>query len=164
MFPLVAFDRIDNQEADRLLERWGHWLGGCGRPFGRQSFGLFIGPDIVSVAVSASTVNETCGGWSRQEVVELARQASSPEHRQFTRVCVRLWREMAPQVWAGKYWPVSAVVSYHNRNRHLGNIYRFDGWTKVADVPGSTGGGTWSTQQSKEPKSVWVYDLRRAAA
>lgn len=163
LFPIAAFDLIDDEEADRLLERWGHWLGACNRPFGRQSFGLFIGDAVVSVAVSASTVNEMCGGWPRRRVVELARQASSPDHRAFTRVCVRLWRELAPAPWSAKYWPVAAVVSYHNRNRHLGNIYRFDGWKKVADVPGSTGGGTYTKKKIAEPKSVWVYELGSAA-
>jgi hypothetical protein len=158
--PLVAFDRIDDDQADRLLEQFGHWLGGCGRPFGRQSFALQVdGLGIVSVAVSASTVNGTCGGWPRQQVVELARQASHPDHRWATRVCLRLWRQVAPVCWAGRYWKVDACVSYHNRNRHLGNIYRFDGWTKVADVPGSVGGGTWTRNKVMEPKGVWVWEV-----
>jgi hypothetical protein len=82
LLPLVAFDRIGNEEADRLLKEWGHWLGGCNRPFGRQSFGLQVADlGLIAVAVSASTVNETCAGWPRREVVELARLASHPEYR-----------------------------------------------------------------------------------
>jgi len=163
LFPLVTFDLIDDVVADALLDAWGHWLGSCDRPFGRQSFGLYLHGEIVSVAVSASTAGATAGGWDRYDVCELARQASHPEHRQFTRVMVRLWRECAPACWSSKYWPVLAVVSYHNRNRHLGNIYRFDGWTKVADMPGSGGGGTYSKSKPREPKSVWVYELPRVA-
>jgi hypothetical protein len=161
LFPLVAFDVIEDAVADAALEQWGHWLGGCNRPFGRQSFGLFVADELVSVAVSASTVNAVCGGWPRQSVVELARQASKERHSPYTRVCVRLWRQFAPKCWAAKYWPVAALVSYANRSRHLGDIYRFDGWQKVEDVPGGVAGGGWQRGKTYEPKSVWVYRLER---
>lgn len=164
MFPLAAFDVIDNAVADHVLRAWGHWLGGCNRPFGRQSFGLFVAGELVSVAVSASTVNKTCGGWPRGDVVELARLCSEPSQRWATRVMLRLWRELAPRVWAAKYWAVKAVVSYANAIRHKGDIYRFDGWSKVADTKGSGGGGTYSTPKPVEPKSVWVYVIEAAAA
>lgn len=158
MFPLATFDVIDDALADRLLVEWGHWLGGCNRPFGRQSFGLDLrDAGIVSVAVSASTVNVRCGGWDRQRVIELARQCSHPAHRWATRVCIRLWRQLAPQCWT--YWPAEALVSYSNSNRHTGDVYRFDGWKKVADVKGGVAGGSWSRGKVYEPKSVWVYEL-----
>ncbi|MDG6938620.1 MAG: hypothetical protein JRN42_08820 [Nitrososphaerota archaeon] len=161
LFPLVSFDLVGNELADRMLEEWGHWLGGCNRPFGRQSFGLFLeGEGLVSVAVSASTVNGTCGGWPRGEVVELARLCSRPDQRWATRVCLRLWREVAPRTWGTKYWPVRACVSYANALRHKGDIYRFDGWRKVAETKGSTGGGGWSRpRKAGEPKTVWVWKL-----
>lgn len=80
-FPLARFDLIENELADAMLVEWHHWLGGCNRPFGRQSFGLFVADTLVSVAVSASTVNETCGGWPRMQVVELARLCSRVDQR-----------------------------------------------------------------------------------
>ena len=159
LFPLASFDLIANDEADALLVLWGHWLGACHRPFGRQSFGLALERQIISVAVSASTINATCGGLPRQEIVELARCASHPHYRWATRVCLRLWRELAPACWARKYWPVTACVSYSNALRHTGNLYRFDGWTKVADVAGGTAGGNWSRGKKYDPKSVWVWSL-----
>ena len=160
LFPLANFDLIDNQIADTLLEEWGHWLGGCNRPFGRQSFGLEIqGIGIVSVAVSASTVSASCGDFKRQEIVELARLCSHPDHRWATRVCLRLWRELAPYSWP--YWPVRACVSYANALRHSGDVYRFDGWKRIANSKGSTGGGTWSKHKKMEPKSVWAYELEK---
>jgi len=162
LFPLVAFDVIEDAEADDALTRWGHWLGPCDRPFGRQSFGLFVAGELVSVAVSASTVNAVCGGWPRMKVVELARQASRERGSPFTRVCVRLWRELAPKCWA-TYWPVEAVVSYANKTRHLGDIYRFDGWTKVADVPSGVAGGGWNRGKRYDAKSVWVFELAKKA-
>lgn len=155
----VAWDRIANAEADGLLVGWGHWLGACNRPFGRQSWGLALYGDIVAVAVSASTVNAMCGGYPRSEVVELARLCAHPEHRELTRVALRLWRVTAPAAWARSQWPVRAVVSYANAARHRGNIYRFDGWHKVADVPGGTAGGGWQRGKAYEAKTVWAYDL-----
>lgn len=155
MFPLASFERIDDDVADRHLVAWGHWLEGCNRPYARNSFGLYANGQLVSVAVTASTVNGKCGGWDRQSVIELARLCSLPDQRWATRVCLRLWRELAPMQW--DHWRADAAVSYQNAVRHSGNIYRFDGWTKVADVKGSTGGGTYSTPKIAEPKAVWVY-------
>lgn len=163
MFPLVSFDLMDNGNADELLMRWGHWLGGCGRPFGRQSFGLAIEGEILSVAVSASTVGATCGGIPRKECVELARLCSHPDHRDLTRACLRLWRVIAPTTWERAYWKPRALVSYSNAIRHTGDIYRFDGWKKVGDVKGSVGGGNWTKKKAAEEKAVWVFDLRRGA-
>jgi hypothetical protein len=161
LFPLATFDVIDDARADAALVAWGHYLGECARPFGRQSFGLEVSGELVSVAVSASTVGSTCGGFGRMQVVELARLVTSPTERWATRVCLRLWRELAPRSWA-IYWPVVAVVSYSDATRHKGDVYRFDGWTKVAEVPGSSGGGTYSSRKKATPKSVWVYELAAA--
>lgn len=163
LFPLVSFQAIDNPEADDALKRWGHWLGACNRPFGRQSFGLFLGCHLVAVAVSASTVNARCGGFNRCEVVELARLCADPCHRDMTRVALRLWRKMAPACWT--YWQVVALVSYANAIRHKGDIYRFDGWTKVAEVKGGAPGvrkTNWKRPRTApyEAKTVWVFDLR----
>lgn len=163
IFPLAGFDLITNDFADLLLKEWGHWLGGCDRPYGRQSFGLSIEGQVVAVAVSASTVGKTCGGVPRRECVELARLCAHPEHRDLTRPTLRLWRKLAPIAWARKYWPVRALVSYSNATRHTGDIYRFDGWRKVGDVKGSTGGGSHSTKKNAEPKAVWIFELGRAS-
>ncbi len=158
LIPLASFEFIEDRLADQLLVTWGHWLGACNRPFGRQSFGLQLwGIGIISVAVSASTVNKRCGGYDRNKCVELARLASSPAYSWATRICLRLWREIAPTVWP--YWPVRACVSYQDAVRHTGNIYRFDGWTRVADVRGGKAGGNWSRGKRYGPKSVWAYEV-----
>lgn len=163
LYPIVAFDLVPNEQADAALVDWGHWLGGCGRPFGRQSWGLTIHGQLLAVAVSASTVNASCGGYRRGEVVELARLCSHPQHRDLTRVALRLWRKVAPRAWGATYWPVRAAVSYANAARHRGDIYRFDGWRKVADVPGGNAGvnsGWTRPRQNYEAKSVWAFDLQ----
>ncbi len=159
LFPLVAFEITADCEVDQLLVDWGHWLGGCNRPFGRQSFRLVVGGrGIVAVAVSASTVNKTCGGFDRKDVIELARLCSKPSEEWATRVMLRLWREVAPKVWP--YWVARALVSYSNSVRHTGNIYRFDGWRKVGEVPGGVAGGNWTRGKRYDPKAVWVWDLK----
>ncbi len=160
LFPLVSWDRVDDDLADLLLGRW-HYLGACRRPFGRHSFGLQVAEvGIVAVAVSASTVNAACAGWPRGEVVELARLAVHPDHRWATRVALRLWRTVAPPAWAADQWPVRACVSYANTARgHTGEVYRLDGWRKVADVPGGVAGGNWTRGKRYDPKSVWTFVL-----
>lgn len=162
LFPLASFVEIEHAEADQALVRSAHYLGACNRPFGRQSFGLFVGGQLVSVAVSASTVSAHCAGFQRNEVVELARLSSMDGRNAWTRVTLRCWRELAPQIWGAKYWPVRAVVSYSNETRHKGDIYRFDGWRKVAVMPGSGGGGTYSTKQPREDKAVWLFECASA--
>lgn len=161
LMPLATFDFIDEHEANRACERWGHYLGACERPFRQQWFGLFKDRELVSVAISASTVGATCGGYDRRRVVELARLVTRPDARWATRVCIRFWRELGAPQWG--LWPVDAVVSYSDKTRHSGHIYKFDGWTKVADVPGSSGGGTWSGEKERTPKAVWVYRMPEAA-
>jgi len=54
-----------------------------------------------------------------------------------------------------------ALVSYANAARHKGDIYRFDGWTKVQEVKGGTAGQTWDRPRKAayEAKSVWAYKL-----
>lgn len=163
MFPIAHFDLIENSLADEKLVAWGHWLGGCNRPFGRQSFGLYVEEQLLAVAVSASTVNARCGGLDRQDVVELARLCADPGNRDLTRVALRLWRKVAGPCWSRRYWPVKALVSYANAVRHKGDIYRFDGWTKVADVRGGKAGGNWTRGKTYEAKAVWVYELGRSA-
>lgn len=163
LFPLARFEVIDLDEGNRALSAWAHFLGPFDRPFGYQVFGLFMNDELVSVAISASTINATCAGRPRERLVELARLCSHPDQRWSTRVCLRLWRVCAPASWAGEYWPVEAVVSYADSVRHSGNIYRFDGWTKVADVRGSGAGGTWARKKGN-PKSVWLYEVTPAPA
>ncbi len=161
LMPFATFTLIDERESRRACDEWGHYLGPCERPFRLQHFGLFRDRELVSVAVSASTVGATCAGYDRRRVVELARLVSHPEHRWATRVCLRLWRELGARQWP--LWPCEAAVSYSDATRHAGDVYRFDGWTRAADVRGSGGGGTWSGEKVRTPKTIWVYRLTEAA-
>jgi len=155
--PLFMFDRIPASLADQSYAAWGHWLGACSRPFGRQDFGLWMNGELVGAATSASTVMSTCGGFLRSQVVELARLCAAPDHRDMTRVVLRLWRAVAAAAWEAAYWPVRALLSYQNAVRHTGNLYRFDGWRKVADVKGATVSNYGRARQKLDAKAIWVY-------
>lgn len=176
LFPLASWQQVEPYQADRLLVAWGHYLGSCERPFGLQGFVLCLAGEPVSLAVSASTVAPRCAGFERGEVVELARLCSRPDHPELTRVALRLWRVTAAAEWLGAMdhpdllasrgwtWQVKALVSYSDAVRHVGHVYRLDGWTKVAEVKGSSGGGTWSRKKDAVPRSVWVYHLEERGA
>ena len=163
LFPMVGVEPLLDGEANRLLTLWGHYLGPCERPFGKQAFALHIDGQPLSVAVSASTVSATVPGvGARQELVELARLCSAPDARWATRVMLRLWREVHSRQWP--YWPVRAAVAYSQNDRHDGRIYRFDGWTKVRETRGSSGGGQWTKARTDDDpssgaKSLWTYPI-----
>ncbi len=161
----AALEEVSLATANSLLERWGHYLGACERPFGSSSHVLLVGGEPVSVAVAASTVSATAGGYSRQQLVELARLCSAPGASWATRVMLRLWREVCAPAWP--HWPAAAAVAYSQSDRHEGRIYRFDGWQLVNENAGSLGGGTWSTGRdaghaARGRKRLWLYDLRAA--
>lgn len=156
-FPIARWLVIDDARADVALVRWGHWLGACDRPFGRVSYGLEFEEELVAVAVSASTVNGSCPPFRRTEIIELARLCAHPDHRDLTRVALRLWRKTAPVEWS-RQWAAQALVSYANSLRHSGDIYRFDGWIRIGDRRASNGGGRQKGTRA-EPKSLWAYPL-----
>lgn len=158
----AALTAVNTDQANALLDDWGHYLGPCHRPFGMDCWVLEIGGRPVSVAISASTVSPTVAGLDRQQVVELARLGTAPGQRWATRVMLRLWREVAAPAWA--YWPTTAAVAYSANDRHEGRSYRFDGWTKLTDRAGANCGpnATWSRKRSegdpaKGAKTLWIW-------
>jgi len=164
--PVVGLTPVPLAHANALLERWGHYLGPVNRPFGSQAWVLDVTGEPCSVAVSCSAVSETAAGLKRAEVVELARLCSDPQQRWATRPMLRLWREVAAPRWP--YWPVTAAIAYSQNARHGGEIYRFDGWKKVSESGGSSGGGTWTaprrpgdaTARAQDALAVAVRDQR----
>ncbi|WIN00051.1 hypothetical protein ACTOB_003728 [Actinoplanes oblitus] len=113
----------------------------------------------VCVAVSASTASSTAAGYGRKQLVELARLCSAPTARWATRPMLRLRREVAAPSWP--YWPVAAAVAYSHNSRHDGDIYRFDGWTRMSVTAGTHGGGTWSRRRvapdtARGTKTLWL--------
>ena len=158
----MALTVMPMTEANRLLVEWGHKLGACNRPFSQQGWSLELGGEPISVAVSASAVSATVGGYYRRtEVVECARLCSRPDAAWATRIMLRLWREVCAQRWVD--WEVRAAISYSHNGMHTGDLYRFAGWTKVKDDCGSSGGGgTWTNKRATTAvvmgrKTLWVW-------
>ena len=107
----------------------------------------------------------SCAGIPRKQIVELARLCAHPDHRDMTRVALRLWRKTACAEWSREYWPVTAYVSYARKDLHTGDIYRFDGWERAKDARASvvTAGSHHSTPGPIHAKSVWVWRLTEEA-
>ena len=75
----LFFEKIDKKQANELIAAFGgHPLGGYNRSFGDQAWGLAIDGQAVAVTVSGSTVGKTSAGYSRYQVVDLARIARHP--------------------------------------------------------------------------------------
>lgn len=159
LFPIVAVEPIDLDDANALLDKWEHPLGACHRPFGIEAHVLEVESVPVAVTVSASTVSATCGGDSRFDLVELARIGRSPDAPWVLRPMLRIWREAIARTWP--HWPVLAAVSYALPGTP-GDIYRFDGWERVGRVRPSVGGGTWSNSpkvnaMADGEKTLWRW-------
>jgi hypothetical protein len=156
----VRAESISVAEANALLMAWQHRLGPLNRPFSQRAYALLVDGQPISVAMSASAVSAAVAGLRRDEVVELARLCSAPGGAWASRVMIRLWREVFAQRWPD--WTVKAAISYSQNAHHRGDLYRFDGWTKVRDDCGSSGGGTWGRKRYASdavhgPKSLWVW-------
>lgn len=156
--PLSGVYPVEMDEANYMLCAWGHKLGPCKRPFGQEGYCLEVAGKPVAVAVSASIVHGPVAGYDLKQVVELARLAAG--ERWACRVMIRLWREACAKLWP--HWPVQAAVSYSHNAMHSGNLYRFDGWEKIREDCGSSGGGAWSRKRyagdaHHGKKTLWLW-------
>lgn len=157
--PMAGVFPLDIDDANGFLLSVGHKLGVCNRPFRQEAYGLELDGRLIAVAISASIVNGPVGGYERQEVVELARLAAAEPWA--NRIMLRLWREVCAPKW--KSWPIRAAVSYSHNALHRGDIYRFDGWERVRDDCGSSGGGGgWTRPRNPSAvvagrKTLWLW-------
>ena len=165
----LFFEKITKDQANELIAAFGHPLGEYNRSFGYQAWGLAIDGQAVAVTVSGSTVGATSAGYSRFQVVDLARIARHPDHPGVMRVMLRLWRDYLAGRW--DYWaaPVHAAVSYALPGKE-GNLYRFDGWKFYGKCKPWVGGGeqSWSNPSKANEmddgiKSLWYYPYPSAA-
>lgn len=152
LFSLVNFDRIPLAQANARLVEWGHKMGPLERPknYSRSwSYGLFHSGDLVGVAIASNLIRPTLAGGllTRDDTIELSRLCACRPH--LCRVVLRLWREFAfpalPYRWA---------VSYQDAVLHSGNLYRFDGWKKLAF---SHSGRDLRSGKNGRDKWLWVW-------
>jgi hypothetical protein len=134
-----------------------------------RHFTLDVAGEPLAVASSGSIVSATVAGRQRRVVVELARLGRHPEHPHVLRAMLRLWRLYLVDCWRREYWPVEMAVAYALPGKS-GDLYRFDGWTRIGKCKPSGGGGTWSGSAPKANaiadgvKTLWVYDFRHSAS
>lgn len=152
--PTVAFDTVDLDDLNRCLIAWGHKMGPWTRPdYGDQWLhGLRHDGRLVAVTASCGLMTPRCAaGLSRAEAFELGRVcAIAPD---WCRVAVRLWRLTvypALCVARGYQW----AVSYQDAMLHSGNLYRHDGWARIAFARGSS-----STDQrtGRKGRDKWIW-------
>lgn len=161
VLPVMTVVDIELAHANELLVRWEHPLGACNRPFGSMSHALCVEGEPVAVTVAASTVSSTVAGFTRKQVVELARIGRGLDAPWAMRPMVRLWRAVLAHRWS--YWPVQAAISYAIPGTP-GDIYRFDGWERVKTVKRSSPGrnSTWSKPSASDEigdgiKTLWRF-------
>lgn len=172
LFPIVTVEEVERDVVNDLFVRWQHPLGMCERPFGHNSHVLIANGEIVAATHTASIVSPTVQvEWDnegdpisavRKQTVELARIGRADGAPWAMRVMLRLWREtIARQEWP--HWPVKYAISYSIPG-YNGNVYRFDGWTKVKDCKRSSPGkgSTWAKGSATDAigdgkKGLYVY-------
>lgn len=139
------------EEANASLVAWGHRMGPMNRPdYGDLTAqGLYHDGTMVAVACTAGLVRAAVGNcpWlTRANAIELARLCAVRPG--LCRVALRLWREFTfPGI--GREF----AVSYQDADIHSGNVYRFDGWSRVA----YNGGGSVDQRTGRVGRNKWVW-------
>lgn len=155
--PLVSFDAISLEELNRCLVVWGHKMGPWERPdYGAARFhGMRHNGELVAVTATDALIRATCG-LDRPEALELGRVCAA--RRDLNRVALRLWREFVfPAICAvtGQTW----AISYQDAVLHGGDLYRFDGWTRIGT---SRSGTDQRTGKVGRNKVIWGWQLPAA--
>ena len=102
---------------------------------------------------AGALIRERVAGLSRAEAVELGRLCAATPH--LCRPMLRLWREMVLPDLARAYgyrW----AVSYQDAALHTGNLYRFDGWVRLAT---SRSGTDPRSGRKGRNKVIWGWQI-----
>lgn len=154
LFPMISVERVSRDAVNALLTRWGHRVGPILRPpeYGMWADALLHEGQPVACAVAATLIREHVGDklhcLNRQNTVELARIcAVRPD---LSRAMLRLWRELIFPSLGFQY-----AISYQDAALHTGDLYRFDGWVKIAQVRAS--GTDGRTGRQGRPRVIWGW-------
>jgi hypothetical protein len=129
--PLISFDVIEKAELNHCLTAWNHKMGPWNRPnFGSEAFhGLRHHDELVAVTAAARLIPEKTADLNRDDTFELGRICAVRPG--LNRVALRIWREFVfPAMCQAHGW--SWVISYQDAVLHSGDLYRFDGWLRLA--------------------------------
>ena len=157
LFPIASFDTIELGRANQLLVAWEHKMGPVRRPMGLAlCHALFHGAEPVAITVTSDLVRETVGGaaWlTRENCIELSRVCAVRPG--LCRVVLRMWRELVfPALDA------PCAISYQDAVLHTGNLYRNDGWQRIAF---SHSGTDARSGRKGRDKYIWLWPRREAA-
>lgn len=151
IFPQISFEPITRTELNACLNAWGHQMGALRRPTAGWAHGLRYDGRLQAVVATDSLIAPRVAGLSRRDAVELSRLcAARPD---LCRVALRLWRAFVfPEISAarGYHW----AVSYQDAALHSGNLYRFDGWTRLGE---SRSGIDSRTGRIGRTKVIWGW-------
>ena len=154
LFPLASLVDCDPAAVNDLLVTWGHRMGPCERPagFGFWAHQLLHEGQPVALTVTAALVRERVGGGlqhlTRANTIELARVCAVRPG--LCRVMVRMWREFLFPTFGKPH-----AISYQDSNLHRGDLYRFDGWQRLAEVKAS--GTDHRTGRKGRPRVIWGW-------
>jgi hypothetical protein len=149
--PLVSFDVIDEGELNWCLRKWEHQMGPLNRPTPSAAHGLRHDGRLVAVTSTDHLAAAKVAGLTRAEAVELSRVCA--ERPDLCRVALRLWREFVfPGMCEAR--GCSWAISYQDAALHSGNLYRFDGWVRLAF---SHSGTDSRTARAGRDKFIWGW-------
>ncbi|WP_211099889.1 hypothetical protein [Azospirillum brasilense] len=161
--PLASFDAIGLDDLNRCLTAWEHKMGPLNRP-GQEpwAWGLRHDGRLVAVTAASRLPAERVAGLSRADAFELSRVCAA--EADWCRVALRLWRQAvfpALSAATGCAW----AISYQDAVLHTGNLYRHDGWTRLAYSHSGT-----DRRSGRPGRDKWVWGwhadpaIRAAAA
>jgi len=144
--PFVSFEPISQDLLNACLVAWGHKMGPLQRGTqGAWCHALLHEGQPVAVTAAAYLIAPRVAGYSRYEAVELARVCAA--RRDLCRVALRLWREFVfPTL------PFAVALSYQDAALHSGDLYRFDGWRRVAFSHSGT-----DTRSGRPGRDKWIW-------
>lgn len=158
LFPMVSLNPIALPVANELLVRWGHKMGPISRPMrgsvtsggGDTAFGLYQEREPVGLFVVSTLIREnvaTRKDLNRSNTVELSRVVAARPG--ICRLLVRMFREF---VLPGL--PYQYAISYQDAKQHSGDLYRFDGWVRIA---ASRSGPDGRSGRPGRSKVIWGW-------
>lgn len=153
--PLLTFDAISLDELNHCLVAWNHAIGPWERPTYRGWFhGLRLHGELIAVTAAGDLITAHCaGGFTRAEAMELGRVCAA--RRYWCKAVLRLWRESVFPALSREHgygW----AISYQDTNLHQGDLYRGDGWIRVA---GSRSGTDARSGRKGRDKVVWGWSV-----
>lgn len=145
---LVTLEPVPLRDAKRLLTQWFHQHGPISRPVRTDAHLVRAHGEPVAVLTTSELVcPPVAGEFYRDDAIELSRLCCADPS--WSRVALRLWRNTVFPMYRRRW-----AVSYQDTALHRGDLYRFDGWIRLADT---RPGADRRTGRKPTPKVVWGW-------